>query len=161
MCWCRVTLPHLTDFYNLMSFWTISPRNIFQSTGLLSIKVMLYIKKRKKKRTEPEHGELLNCGMKRTVITTVKYKRLSTGLWLTSAGEQISALRLREATISRECVLGHRCLSLSSLTCPRLQIPGPSPEQHNRARTPFFWWDRLYWYSFFSTKEVSQRLPKA
>jgi len=51
MCWCRVTLPHFCmDFYNLMSFWTMTPRNIFQSTGLLSIKVMLYIKKRKKKK---------------------------------------------------------------------------------------------------------------
>ena len=99
--------------------------------------------------------------MNRMVITTVKYK------WLPVAS---GSLLLRnkylhciwvKGQFCTECVLGHYGLRLSSLSPPRLQIPEPSPEQHDGARTPFFWWDRLYWHSFFSTKEMSQSLPKA
>lgn len=77
---------------------------------------------------------------------------------LTSSGEQIFALRGGEGTIARECVLGHRRLSLSPpaallfLGPPQSSTTEPEPRSSGGTGSTD---------TAFSTKEMSQRLPKA
>lgn len=137
MCWCRATLPHSTDFCNLMSFWTITPQNRFQSAGLLSIKVMLYIWEEKKNgwSQNSSKSELLNCGMQK------RWFPLSgTSDFPVACGSLHWGAHICAAFGWRDSFMGMRAWSpspyLSSLTSPRLQIPGPSPEQQDREPAP-------------------------
>lgn len=70
-------------------------------------------------------------------------------------------LHLGEGTVSRERVLGHHRLYLSSLTSPRLQIPGPPQSSRTESPHPVLLVGPALLTRLFSTKEMSHGLPKA